>query len=131
MQFLDIKNLSLIMKEAADNRIKAFTILRSHYAGKGKPRVISLYTHLTPLKKKDTNKSMKDCVIRTETILTALRNAGQTVDDVLIIAMVLKSLPRHFDPFSVYVTRSKKELTFSEFQTELHGFEETLKQRPL
>ncbi|KAL3067505.1 hypothetical protein OYC64_017267 [Pagothenia borchgrevinki] len=42
MQVLDDKSLSLIMREAADNGRKALQILRDHYAGKGKPRGISL-----------------------------------------------------------------------------------------
>ena len=89
LQFLDDKSLSLIMREAADNGRKTLNILCGHYAGKGKPRVISLYTQLTSLKK-DINESVSDYVIRTEINLTALRNARQTVDDVLIITMILK-----------------------------------------
>ena len=84
--------------------------ITGYYAGKGKLRVISLYTKLTSLKK-DTNKKVTDYVIRTETILTALRNAGQTVDDALIIVMILKGLPRHFNLFSIYVTHINKEFT--------------------
>ena len=34
-----------------------------------------------------------------ETILIAMRNAGQTVDDAPIITMVLKCLPEYFNPF--------------------------------
>ncbi|TWW61432.1 hypothetical protein D4764_04G0000780 [Takifugu flavidus] len=51
IQFLDDKSLSLIMREAADNGRKALKILRDHYAGKGKPRIISLYTEPTSLQK--------------------------------------------------------------------------------
>ncbi len=47
---------------------------------------------------------MTDYVIRTETILTALKNAGQAVDDASIITMILKGLPHNFNPFSIYVT---------------------------
>ena len=49
VQFLDDKNLSLIMREAANKRRKGLNILCRHYAGKGKPRVI-LYTQLNSLK---------------------------------------------------------------------------------
>ena len=47
----------------------------------------------------------------------------------LVIAMILKVLLKHFDPFSIYVTHSNKMLTFKEFKTELHNFEGTLKHR--
>ena len=43
--------------------------------------------------------------------------------------MILKGLPRHFDTLSIYITRTKKELTFMEFKTEFDSFEETLKYR--
>ena len=76
-----------------------------------------------------SKKSVTDYVIRTETILTALRNAGQSVDGALIVAMILKGLPRQFDPFYIDVTHNNKELMFSEFKTELHSYEETLRHR--
>ena len=95
---------------------KAQRILRDHYSGKGKPRIISLYTELTSLRK-EQSEGVTDYIIRTEATVTALRNAGETLSDGLIIAMVLKGLPRTFNPFSVYVTHSSKELTFFEFKT--------------
>ena len=49
------------MRENANNR-KALNILRRHYARKEKPRVISLYTQLTSLKK-NSNENMTDNVI--------------------------------------------------------------------
>ena len=78
---------------------------------------------------KSTNERVTDYALRAETISITLGNTGQTVDDVLIIAMIFKGLSRHFEPFYNYVTHSNKELTLSEFKTELHSFEETLKYR--
>ena len=123
-QFLDDKSLSLIMREASDNGRETLRILRDHYAGKGKPRIISLYTKLTSLRK-EQNEGVADYIIRTEATVTALRNAGETLSDGLIIAMVLKGLPRTFNVFSIYVTHSSKELTFSEFKNQLRSFENT------
>lgn len=51
IQFLDDKSLSLVMRDAQDDRRKALKILRAHYAGTGKPRLISLYTELMSLVK--------------------------------------------------------------------------------
>ena len=85
------------MREASDNRREALRILRDHYAGKGKPRIISLYTELTSLRK-EQNEGVTDSIVRTEATVTALRNSGKTLSDGLIIAMVLKGL-KHLMPF--------------------------------
>ena len=77
IQFLDDKSLSLIMREASDNGREAPRIMCDHYAGKGKPRIISLYTELMSLRK-EQNEGVIDYIIRTEATVTALRNAGVT-----------------------------------------------------
>ena len=51
IQYLDNKSLSLVIRNAQDNGRKALTILREHYLSKGKPKVISLYTELTSLRR--------------------------------------------------------------------------------
>ena len=51
VQVLDDKSLQLVMRDAKDDGRKALEILRSHYRGNTKPRIIALYTELTSLKK--------------------------------------------------------------------------------
>ena len=80
------------MREASDNGRDALRISPDRYAGKGKPRIISLYTELTSLRK-EQNEGVTDYIIRTKATVTALRNAGETLSDDFIIAMVLKGLP--------------------------------------
>ncbi|XP_064087686.1 uncharacterized protein LOC135202283 isoform X2 [Macrobrachium nipponense] len=50
VQVLDDKSLQLIMRDAVNDGRKALAILRDHYQGTGKQRIISLYTELTSLK---------------------------------------------------------------------------------
>ena len=49
IQYIDDRSLSLVLRDAADDGRKALQILREHYMGKGKPRIITLWTELSLL----------------------------------------------------------------------------------
>ena len=68
-------------------------------------------------------------MVRAEKASTALKNAGETVNDSLLIAMVLKGLPESFKPFIVVVTQSDKKQSFSEFKVALRSFADTERSR--
>ena len=91
VQVLDDKSLSLIMKDANDDGRLAIRILRDHYKGKSKPRIIALYTELTTLKKAESE-TATDYLIRAEKASSSLQNAGETISDSLLVAMALKGL---------------------------------------
>ena len=112
IQYLDNKSLSLVIRGAWDNGRKALTILGEHYFGKLK--IISLYTELTSLRRLESE-SITDYIIRIENISKALKEAGEVISVILLIAIVLKGLPPNFKPFTMVITQ-KKTLTFSEYK---------------
>lgn len=65
---LDDKSLSLIRHEAAEDGRKALKILREHYSGKSKPRILNLYTSLTTIQMAE-GETVTDYMIRAENIM--------------------------------------------------------------
>ena len=70
IQVLDDTSLSLIIRDAHDDGIKSLKILREHYCGSGKTRILSLYSTLSSIKMEDGD-STTDYVLRTEKAWTA------------------------------------------------------------
>ena len=126
IQCLDDRSLALVLRDANDDGKGALNILRRHYLGTGKPRILSLYTELTSLKM-SPEEPVTDYVIRAETAAAALRSAGETVSDSLLIAMVLKGLPVEFKTFSTIITQRETDITFSAFKAALRSHEESEK----
>ena len=87
-------------------------------------------TELTSLRKGE-NETTTDYIIRTETAATALKTAEEVINDRLLIAMVLKGLPRNYKTFSTVVIQREKQITFSEFKTALRNYNEMFQMRQL
>ena len=113
-----------VIRDAQDNERKALTISREHYLSKGKPKVISLYTELSSLRKLESE-FITDYIIRTENISNTLKESGEVISNGLLITMTHKGLPPNFKPFTMVITQKKKTLTFSEFKVCLKSNEET------
>ena len=126
VQCLDDRSLSLIIREARDDGRKSLKVLREYYQGKGKPSFIALYTELTSLKKGESENTT-DYILPAETATTALKSAEEVISDGLLIAMMLKGLPRSNKTFSTVVIQREKPMTFSEFKTALRNYEENEK----
>jgi len=114
VQCLDDKSLSLIIRDAEDDGRKSLNILRCHYLGDTKPRIISLYCELTSLKKGDSE-SVTEYVLRAEKAATYLKVAKEQVSDGLIIAMLLKGLPDSFKSFSTIITQ-RDDINLEQFK---------------
>ena len=109
--------------DAKDDGRKALEILRQHYAGTGKPRIISMYTALSTMIKRP-NELLIDYILKAEEKANALKNAGEIINDGMLIAMILKGLPQSYKPFVVFITQSDKAMTFLEFKVAIRNFEE-------
>ena len=126
---LDDKALNLIMRDAENDGKKALKILREHYLGTSKPRVISLYCELTSLKMKSTE-SVVEYLIRAETASSHLKQAKETVSDSLLIAMVIKGLPERYRSFNTVISqKDSEELDFQKFKVALRTYDENEKAR--
>ena len=128
IQWLDEKSLSIIVRDARDNGREALKTLRAHYRGKGKQRVIRLYTELTSLFMKQ-NECVTDYILRAENAATGLREVGEEISDGLLVAMVLKGLPPPFQSFVAVVTQSDKDWSFKDLKCSLRDYEDTEKAR--
>ena len=127
IQFLDERSLSLVMRDARDDGREAFRILREHYAGSGKPRIITLYNQLTTLQKRDTE-TMTDYILRAETAANALKTAEEIVSDALLEAMVLKGLPDDYRAFVAVINQSDTVQNFQKFKQALRNLKKLRRQ---
>ena len=128
IQFLDKRSLQLVMRDCRDNGREAFKVLRQHYAGKSKPRIISMLIELTSLKKV-SSESVTDYLIRAETAAANLKVANEDISDSLLISMTLIGLPDSYETFITVIINSEKEYSFQEFKVALKSYEETEKSR--
>ena len=116
------------MRDARHDGRDPFIILREHYAGSRKPRVITLYNQLTTLKKSNSE-TMTEYILRGETAANALRTAEEYVSDALLVAMVSKGLPDDYTAFVAVVTQSDTVQNFPKFKQGLRNFEKIEKTR--
>ena len=126
VQFLDDRSLGLIMRDAKNDGKKSMAILREHYAGTGKPRMIALYSQLCSLTKQ-SEEDITSYLLRAENIVASLKNSGANIDDAFVIAVVLKGLPAEFHTFAVITAQNEREMTFQEFKASLRSFEDSHK----
>ena len=112
VQFLDDRSLSLSIKDAKNTSTKALQLLRNHYQGKGKRRIISLYIEPTSLKEEPGE---------TLTAENYLKQAGEKVSDSLLVDMILKGLPQEYNTFITIVTQKEPVMSFSEFKVTLQS----------
>ncbi|KAJ8369136.1 hypothetical protein SKAU_G00091640 [Synaphobranchus kaupii] len=126
---LDNTSLGLIFRDTKDKGRESLRVLREHYIGKGRPRIVTLYTTMTALKKAD-NETVTEYIIRAEQIITALRSVGEAPSEGLMMAMVMRGLPEKYKPFTLMMTHGDAELTLGQFKAKLRNFEASEESAP-
>ena len=125
---LDVTSLSIIMNDAKNDGRGALKLLKAHYRGSGKPRILTLYSNLCNLKY-DGEEDLTVYISRAERLASNLKAAHETISDSLLVAMVMKGLPSTFDSFIVFVTQSAKDYTFPELKLAIRDFSQNEKCR--
>ena len=123
-------SLGLIFRDCKNKGRESLQVLREHYIGKGRPRIVSLYITLTSLKKADTE-TVTEYIIRAEQIFTALRGAGEAPSEGLMMAMIMRGLPENYKPFTLMVTHGSAEMKLAEFKAKLRNFEASKDAEPV
>ena len=129
VQFLDDKSINLIIRDAKNNGREALKILREHYIGSTKPRIIAMYYELTSLNLSQ-NESVTEYLIRAENYVARLKEAGESVSESLLIAMLVKGLPETYKSFSTLVMQQDVDkMGLPKFKSALKNFDENEKAR--
>ena len=84
---LDDRSLTLIIRDARNNGKLAMKILRDHYVGNSKSKIISLYTELTSLNKL-THENVTDYMLRGEITASSLNAVGENISDSLLMILL-------------------------------------------
>ena len=72
IQILDDKSFNMIIRDAPDKGRESFRILKDHYLGTSKPRILSLYTELISLKK-GSSETVTEYILSAETVASRLK----------------------------------------------------------
>ena len=116
------------MNYAKDKGRDDLSLVRDHYRGSGKLRILTMYTNLCNLKY-PFGEDLTEYISGAERLASNLKAAGETIRDSILVAMVMKGLPSTFDSFIVFVTQSAKDYTFTEFKSDIRNVSQNVKYR--
>ena len=123
VQIIDDKSLGLIMRDARDKGREAMKILIEYYKSNRKPRILALYSELFS-SSKHKDETVMDFMLRIETKVAHLKDAGEVFSESLLQAIVLRALP---DEFSAFCTiNTQEETNFAQFKIRLRAEEERI-----
>ena len=122
IQVLDRESIRLVRNDAKHNGREVFNILRNHFCGSGRSRVLSLFTEIGRLRKKD-RESVTSYILRAEEIILALKIAKHPIDEMMSIALVVNGLPGEYRQFRTIVFQTDGIKKFADLKNSLINFE--------
>ena len=125
IQCLDRKSLMLIKRDKPDGSA-AWNRLQSYFKSTERPHVQRMLNEISNLKL-EASESIKDYILRSENLQMNLQEAGEGISEKMMIAMLLKGLPKEFDNFTTVVNFSKDAKSLDEIKRDLSNFAETSK----
>ena len=125
IQCLDRKSVMLIKRDKPDGSA-AWNRLQSYFKSTERPRVQRMLNEISNLKL-EASESIKDYILRSENLQMNLQEAGEGISEKMMIAMLLKGLPKEFDNFTTVVNFSKDAKSLDEIKRDLSNFAETSK----
>ena len=120
IQCLDRKSVMLIKRDKPDGSA-AWNRLQSYFKSTERPRVQRMLNEISNLKL-EASESIKDYILRSENLQMNLQEAGEGISEKMMIAMLLKGLPKEFDNFTTVVNFSKDAKSLDEIKRDLSNF---------
>ena len=93
IQRLDRKSVMLIKRDKPDGSA-AWNRLQSYFKSTERPRVQRMLNEISNLKL-EASESIKDYILRSENLQMNLQEAGEGISEKMMIAMLLKRLPKN------------------------------------
>ena len=119
---LDRESIRLVRHDGKHDGQKVFQILRNHYCGTGRSKLLSLFTELGSLHK-EQGESITAYVLRCEETLLSLKQCNHPIDDMMAIALVVKGLPSEYRHFRTIVFQTETIKSFENLKSALINFE--------
>ena len=107
---------------------KAWEVLQAKYKSYERPRLQQLVEKLTSLRKLPSE-NITEFICRAEACQYELKQVGEAVTEKMLVAMVLKGLPREYETFVTLVKFSCESKSLDEIKRDLINFESDRKMK--
>ena len=101
--YLDAETLMFVrhdckLSDGSGNGAKAWAMICERFSSKEKPAVMAIASQLTNLRL-STDETVSSYLLRSQELISQLRNAGEDMSDSLVNSFILQGLPSDFESF--------------------------------